>query len=124
MKGNCFVFHWSNADVSVIKKSMFKYPGLNDRFMKIHGTQLKFVDLMKVFKNSCDFDSYSLKQVAKLMLGYEYDSDCKNGFDAMMTTIDHFVIENQNEKKQCLSDIIYYNKIDTKLLLDLINAVK
>lgn len=115
LHGEAFVFHWSHVDVTVINKALSRYPCLSTRFNNIIGTKLHFVDLMKVFKSSSVLDSYSLKKVAKVMLNYEYDSECKNGFDAMMATIEYFV-----DKKNNLSDIIHYNKIDTMLLYALI----
>lgn len=113
--GRVFVFHWSHADATVLKKALSLYQCLNKRFYDILGNKLHFIDLMKVFKSVSTMNSYSLKKVAKVMLNYEYDSECQNGFDAMMVAIEHFT-----DKKNSLSDIIRYNKIDTMLLYELI----
>lgn len=114
-----YVFHWSPADNTTINKAMSKYPLLHNEYNSLLGSKIHFVDLMKVFRGVAKFDSYSLKNVAREILNYQYDSQCQNGFEAMISTIECFD-KNSNNKDIIMKDIIHYNKIDTEILHKLV----
>jgi hypothetical protein len=122
--GKCvFLFHWSNADKYIIDKTLSRYPDLSLKY-KDTLESIRYIDLMKLVKETLTgLSSYSLKYISKYLFNIEYDTDCKNGFDAMC-----YIIETNNllykqtniEKKlsdfNTTKDIIEYNRMDTDLL--------
>lgn len=121
-----FIFHWSNADKSVIEKSLKRHPELEIRYNNMK-SKIKYVDLLLLVKKTMFFKSYSLKYIAKELLNITYDTDCKNGFDAMCSIIQNNCILEKTNKINKLSDfestndIIKYNKLDTELLVKVLN---
>lgn len=117
-----FIFHWSHADKTILEKSLAKY----DDLLEIYNQKkIKYIDLLKIVKESIVLESYSLKYVSKVLLEYTYESDCKNGLDAMCSIIINDQILNSNSIRRRykslndfsnMRDIIQYNKIDTQLL--------
>lgn len=104
------IVHWSPADKTSLK-CIYNYTDLSDRFKKLN---IIYIDLMDVVKHTLYSESYSLKYIAQRILNYNYDTDCKNGFDAMLNYI---------ENKENIDDLIAYNKIDTELLYNLIKYI-
>jgi len=120
-KFRVIVFHWSHADKYIIEKSLARYP---DLLKKYDPTQIIYVDLLIILKQTIDLPSYSLKYVAKELLNLRYDTDCQNGLDAMCSIIQNDIMLT-NQEKDLLSlesskDIVKYNKIDTTLLYDVL----
>lgn len=115
------IFHWSHADKTVLEKSLVKYSDLWDIYIK---KNLRYVDLLKVVKKTIDLDSYSLKNVSKILLKYTYETECKNGLDAMCSIIlnDQRLSSKAVMCNKELNDIIQYNKIDTQLLYVILKA--
>lgn len=111
-KRDLIIFHWSNADKLILEKSLIKYQDL----WKIYSeNKIVYIDLLKVVKNTILLKSYSLKYVSQILLKYTYDTECKNGLDAMCSIIlNGNNLNNKNFKN--INDIIEYNKIDTQLL--------
>ena len=115
------IFHWSHADKYIIEKSLARYP---DLLKKYDPTQIIYVDLLIILKQTIDLPSYSLKYVAKELLNLRYDTDCQNGLDAMCSIIQNDIMLTNQEKDllslQSSKDIVKYNKIDTTLLYDVL----
>ena len=96
---------------------------------KYDPTQIIYVDLLIILKQTIDLPSYSLKYVAKELLNLRYDTDCQNGLDAMCSIIQNDIMLTNNEMNihnqdllslQSSKDIVKYNKIDTTLLYDVL----
>ena len=128
-KNILYIYHWSNADVLLITKGLKRYTDLYKKFQDEISEWVRYVDLLVIVKNSIKLKSYSLKYVAKVLLNREYDTDCKNGFDAMMSII----MKNREIKDKkadslknynITNDIIEYNKLDTVLLYELMVKFK
>lgn len=125
-KTKVLIFHWSNADKYIIEKSLQKYPELYLRYKNMLEF-IQYVDLLKIFKQTIVLPSYSLKYVSKYFLNISYDSDCKNGLDAMCSIIQNEInLQKIKRTKLGLScfqttmDIVKYNKTDTTLLYQLL----
>lgn len=127
LKRPIIIFHWSNADKVTIEKSLKRYPDLYNKYN--NEIEIKYVDLLLIIKKTMYFESYSLKYVVKKLLNIVYETDCKNGFDAMCSIIENNCkLEKLNNKLkltdfESTQDIIKYNKIDTELLYVLIKKV-
>ena len=107
-KGKLYVFHWGHSDKTVLNKHLLKYQDLHDIFLSMN---IQFIDLMNICKQCIKSNSYSLKYIVKKLLNISYDSDCKNGADAL----ESFLLDPSK-----VDDLIYYNKLDTKLLYDMV----
>lgn len=123
--GKTIIFHWSNADKSVIEKTLSRHPKLNNFYNTYITNNIVYIDLLKVVKSTVFLNSYSLKYVLEKMLNIKYNTECKNGLDAMSSIIyNNIEIKNNKNKKltdfQTTNDIIQYNKLDTVYLYDII----
>lgn len=117
------MFHWSNADKNILEKALVKYPDLWSIYNTKYKNDIIYIDLLKVVKNTIKLKSYSLKYVSNILLNYTYESDCKNGLDAMCSIIlNEQTLNSTNKNHENLlnfentHDVIRYNKIDTQLL--------
>jgi DNA polymerase elongation subunit (family B) len=120
--GDLFVFHWSNADLSVITKRMNAHPQLKERFSVLLSRKLHFIDLMQIVKQTIPLNSYSLKNVARTLLNIEYQTDCKDGFAAMMAVIELANKGDDLSVHKDMKDIVKYNKTDTELLYNILQC--
>ncbi len=114
------IYHWSHADKTCIEKSFKKYPDLYNIY-RIY--PIEYIDLLCVVKQTIQLPCYSLKYVAKTLLNINYDTECKNGLDAMCSIIQKNISMNDNQKLtdfDITKDIIEYNKMDTVLLYKVI----
>ena len=118
------IYHWSHADKTCIEKSFKKYPDLYNIY-KIY--PIEYIDLLSVVKQTIQLPCYSLKYVAKTLLNITYDTECKNGLDAMCSIIQKNISMNDNNNNNqkltdfdITKDIIEYNKMDTVLLYKVI----
>jgi DNA polymerase elongation subunit (family B) len=123
--GKLVIFHWSFADKNVIEKALLRHPSLNNFYKKNILNNIIYIDLLKVVKSTIQLKSYSLKYVLEKLLDIKYDTNCKNGFDAMCSIIYNDIeIRNNNNKKlvdfETTNDIILYNRLDTVYLYDII----
>ena len=120
-----YILHWSNADKYIIDKTLQKYQKLNEFYKSVCEPNLQYIDLLKLTKSSIKLESYSLKHVAKTLLDIDYNTDCKNGFDAMCSIIQNNNKLTSKDKELCdftsTKDIIQYNKLDTELLYYILN---
>ena len=111
-----YLFHWSHADKTCLEKCLKKYPDLYNVYLFL---PIIYIDLLQVVKKTVYSNSYSLKYIAKDLLNFEYDTDCKNGLDAMISIIqkNNQIIDNQKLIDYDITkDVIEYNKLDTILL--------
>lgn len=121
------LFHWSNADKYIIDKTLKRYPDLVVKYKNVI-SRVVFIDLLKIVKSTIPgLQSYSLKYVCKYLLNIVYDTQCKNGLDAMGSVIKNNVLltnfENRYKSLSCFTeteDVVNYNKLDTTLLYDMI----
>lgn len=115
------IFHWSNADKYIIEKSLSRYQELYKRY---NSQNILYVDLLTVIKQTIILPSYSLKFVAKELLNINYETDCQNGLDAMCSVIKNDIMLKNSDKNllslPSMIDIINYNKMDTTLLLKIL----
>jgi len=121
------VMNWSTAEQSMLnslsKQYHFELPA-----------KIEWINLLKLFKTTINFvcdgmKSYSLKDVAKSMykLGFiktSWNDNVMNGLEANILLIPNFIKEEYIlELNQSLSDIIKYNEIDCRVMLELFNFV-
>ena len=121
------VMNWSTAEQSMLnslsKQYHFELP-----------VEIEWIDLLKLFKTTINFvcdgmKSYSLKDVAKSMykLGLiktSWNDNVMNGLEANILLIPNFTKgEYFLELNQSLSDIIKYNEIDCRVMLELFDFV-
>ena len=116
-------FHWSAAEPSQFKKAYERH-GLNP-------ANVSFVDLMKIFIESpltvkgCY--NFKLKNITKALHSHHLiktnydDSECNNGADAMLLCWQHygFIGQDVDYEVSPMTQIIEYNRIDTKVLEDI-----
>ena len=126
---NSIVYHWSNAEVHLLENAC-----------KRHNLDIKMnnYDLLKLYKEipitikGCF--SFGLKDVSKALyrnrfIKTQYEDSTLNGLDAMLVA---FIAEKECSKNKIenisdmnkMKDIIKYNFVDCKLLLDLLNFVR
>lgn len=108
LPNNSFIIHWGVADRVYLLKS-FKKWGLDAMWDK---RNIQFINLLDIVKKNSDFKSYNLKTISSILLDYQYKSDCKNGLEALLNTI--------NKYHTSKSDLIKYNKEDTLLIKKLV----
>ena len=123
------IYHWGNAEKIYIDYMKNKYPELKY-------PNFEFIDLLKYFKSEpisikgCF--SYSLKDIVNslynLNLLKEKWIDDTNGLDAMTELIKiSDIAENKNipmKRFINIKNIIYYNYIDCKVLIDILNFLE
>jgi len=97
-------------------------------------TTIEWIDLLKLFKTTINFvcdgmKTYSLKDVAKSMynLGFIktlWNDNVMNGLEANILLIPNFIKGNYVlEECHSLSDIIDYNEIDCRVMMELFEFV-
>lgn len=121
------VMNWSVAEQSMLSSLSKQY------HFELEKT-IEWIDLLKLFKTTINFvcdgmKTYSLKDVAKSMykLGFIktlWNDNVMNGLEANILLIPNFtkgdyVLENCNS----LSDIIDYNEIDCRVMMELFEFV-
>ncbi len=121
------VMNWSVAEQSMLKS-------LSKQYHFELKTTIEWIDLLKLFKTTIKFvcdgmKTYSLKDVAKSMykLGFiktNWNDNIMNGLEANNILIPNFIKENY-VLKMCdgLSDIINYNEIDCRVMMELFEFV-
>lgn len=123
------IYHWGNAEKVYIDYMKQKYPDLNY-------PQFEFIDLLSYFKSEpitikgCF--SYGLKDIVNslynLNLLKDKWIDDTNGLDAMtelMKTSNEAQMKNIPMKRFIrIKNIIYYNYIDCKVLIDILNFLE
>ena len=121
-----YVYHWSNAEIYLLKNACKRH-NLN--------IKMKNYDLLKLYKEipitikGCF--SFGLKDISKALYRHgfiktKYEDSTLNGLDAMLVALiaEKECSENKIENISNMSkmkDIIKYNYVDCRLLLDLLN---
>jgi predicted RecB family nuclease len=121
------VMNWSTAEQSMLTS-------LSKQYNFELETDIDWIDLLKLFKTTINFvcdgmKTYSLKDVAKSMykLGFintSWNDNVMNGLEANILLIPNF-IKGDYVLTQCdsLSDIINYNEIDCRVMMELFEFV-
>lgn len=121
------VMNWSTAEQSMLSS-------LSKQYNFELETDIDWIDLLKLFKTTINFvcdgmKTYSLKDVAKSMykLGFiktSWNDNVMNGLEANILLIPNF-IKGDYVLTQCdsLSDIINYNEIDCRVMMELFEFV-
>jgi hypothetical protein len=121
------VMNWSTAEQSMLASLSKQYN------FELEAT-IEWIDLLKLFKTTINFvcdgmKTYSLKDVAKSMykLGFIktlWNDNVMNGLEANILLIPNF-IKGDYVLEQCdsLSDIIDYNEIDCRVMMELFEFV-
>jgi hypothetical protein len=122
-----YVMNWSTAEQSMLSS-------LSKQYNFELETDIEWIDLLKLFKTTINFvcdgmKTYSLKDVAKSMykLGFiktSWNDNVMNGLEANILLIPNF-IKGDYILTQCdsLSDIINYNEIDCRVMMELFEFV-
>jgi len=122
--GKMIIFHWSPADKSVIEKTLLHHPTLNTFYKHHILNNIIYIDLMHIVKSTIPLESYALKYVLEKLLCIKYETQCKNGLDAMCSIIYNNIEIKNNDKKltdfETTNDIVLYNRLDTIYLYDII----
>lgn len=121
------VMNWSTAEQSMLSS-------LSKQYHFELETTIEWIDLLRLFKTTINFvcdgmKTYSLKDVAKSMykLGFIktlWNDNVMNGLEANILLIPNFIKGNY-VLEQCdrLSDIIDYNEIDCRVMMELFEFV-
>jgi predicted RecB family nuclease len=121
------VMNWSVAEQSMLASLSKQY------HFELEKT-IEWIDLLKLFKTTINFvcdgmKTYSLKDVAKSMykLGFiktNWNDNVMNGLEANILLIPNFT-KGDYVLKNCdgLSDIIDYNEIDCRVMMELFEFV-
>ena len=121
------VMNWSTAEQSMLASLSKQYN------FELEAT-IEWIDLLKLFKTTINFvcdgmKTYSLKDVAKSMykLGFIktlWNDNVMNGLEANILLIPNFT-KGDYVLEQCdsLSDIIDYNEIDCRVMMELFEFV-
>jgi len=121
------VMNWSTAEQSMLAS-------LSKQYNFELETTIEWIDLLKLFKTTINFvcdgmKTYSLKDVAKSMykLGFIktlWNDNIMNGLEANILLIPNFIKEDYVlQKCDSLSDIINYNEIDCRVMMELFEFV-
>lgn len=125
-------YHWSNAEPSSYLN--FKNKNKNN----INDKNYIFYDLCKIFTSEPivikDVLNFSLKSIAKSLYKknlinscWDKNSPCSNGLNAMILANKIYdkelLVENIHDEP-IIKEIIYYNEIDCKVMLEIHNLLK
>ena len=121
------VMNWSTAEQSMLSS-------LSKQYHFELETTIEWINLLKLFKTTINFvcdgmKTYSLKDVAKSMykLGFIktlWNDNVMNGLEANILLIPNFIKGNYVlEQCDSLSDIIDYNEIDCRVMMELFEFV-
>jgi hypothetical protein len=110
--------HWSKYETTCYKAVKNKYSLPEMRTIDL----LEYMIENKVAIKGCM--DYKLKSFVKALyalgkINSNYDSECKNGIDAMMSAIELYKTDNVDNK--IMKDIEKYNMIDCQVMADIYN---
>jgi hypothetical protein len=114
--------HWSNAEINFYNKFLYKHPGKDIPNINSFDLHKLFLDNNIIVKGALNF---SLKTVATAMynnkmISTNWDKNgCSNGLQAMMAAYNLYK-NKKNVTSKDLKDIIKYNKIDCKVLWEIL----
>lgn len=117
------IFHWGNAEKCNLNYANVKYNNIYDKYI----CDIKWIDMCKIFKNEPivikGAYNFGLKEIGKSMYNNKqiktiWKNDI-NGFSAMIKAICYY-----NKKTTNISDLINYNKLDCKILYEIIEYLR
>jgi predicted RecB family nuclease len=126
---NPIVFHWSPAELSVIKNINTRHKNKLNKYLK----KIMFVDLFQFFYDNQIVIpgalTFGLKDIATslynlgiIKTNWVSSSNLLNGLDAMMSAVPIFAKEpklNKQQKNEIMKEITNYNEIDCKVLMEI-----
>ena len=122
---NTPIYHWSNAEVWMLKKSCKKY-----NRMKYDYNELNMVDLLYFFINNKitvkGALNYSIKSIVKSLNEYnvikcKWENSLTNGITAMGII---WNINNNIKTDSRINKLLYYNEIDCKVMYKIIEVLR
>jgi len=128
-KKNCRVYHWSKAEVSESNKAFKRH--------NIQNISINWYDLLDYFKNNHiaikGVYNYGLKSVAKALYKHKliktkWSDDSLDGTSAMLAAWNCEIKCLNNEGSQLkdfkeMQEIIKYNRVDCKVMLDILKVI-
>lgn len=121
------LFHWTHAEEVNIMQANRKFNNILSKF-QINTIR---VDIHKIFHNEPivikDCLNYKLKTVAGAMQKHsmiktKYDCGISNGKNAMFIACDYY--KNKNKNSDIKNKIVAYNKIDCKILYEILEYLR
>ncbi len=125
-KNNIKFIHWSNAEINFYNKFLNKHPNKNISNLNSFDLHKLFLDNNIIVKGALNF---SLKTVATAMynnkmISTNWDKNgCSNGLQAMLSAYNMYKNKTVINSKD-LKDIIKYNKIDCKVLWEILSYLR
>ncbi len=125
-KNNIKFIHWSNAEINFYNKFLNKHPNKNISNLNSFDLHKLFLDNNIIIKGALNF---SLKTVATAMynnkmISTNWDKNgCSNGLQAMLSAYNMYKNKTVLTSKD-LKDIIKYNKIDCKVLWEILSYLR
>ena len=125
-KNDISFIHWSNAEINFYNKFLHKHPDKNIPQLNSFDLHKLFLDNNIIVKGALNF---SLKTVATAMYNNKMISThwdkkgCVNGLQAMMIAYNLYK-NKENVTSKDLKDIIKYNKIDCKVLWQILSYLR
>ena len=130
-KYNTRLFHWSNAEQTMLEKAFERHPNL----LKYWENHIEWVDMCDIFTSEpivvkgalC----FKLKEIGNALysLGlintFWDTTKLSDGLSAMSAAIHYYQKNNRTENdKKTFTSIIKYNKIDCKVVYDIVNLLR
>jgi hypothetical protein len=130
-KYNTRLFHWSNAEKTTLEKAFVRHPDL----LKKWKNHIEWIDVCDIFTSEpivvkgalC----FKLKEIGNAlyslgMIDTYWDSnEMSDGLSAMNTGIQYYQKNNKTEAdKKIFNSIIKYNRIDCKVVYDIIKMLR
>jgi len=130
-KYNTRLFHWSHAEQTMLEKAFERYPSL----LKKWENHIEWVDMCDIFTSEPIVVkgalSFKLKEIGNALysLGlintFWNTSEVSDGISAMTEGIKYYQKENKTEQdNKIFDDIIKYNKIDCKVIWDIVQMLR
>jgi predicted RecB family nuclease len=130
-KYNTRLFHWSHAEQTMLEKAFERHPSL----LKMWENHIEWVDLCDIFTSEpivvkgalC----FKLKEIGNALYSsglidtYWDSSELSDGLSAMAYGIKYYKKENKNtQDEETFNQIIKYNKVDCKVLWDIVKMLR
>jgi hypothetical protein len=131
-KYNIRLFHWSHAEQTMMENAFLKYPNLLEKMTDDH---IEWVDMCDIFTSEPivvkDALCFKLKEIGNALYSnglintYWTKSEIADGFAAMCYGIKFYQKENKTENDyKMFNTIIKYNKIDCKVVWEIVNLLR
>jgi hypothetical protein len=127
-KYNTRLFHWSNAEPVILESAFNRHPSIQ----KMWEEHIEWVDLCDLFirepivvKGAL---SFKLKEIANALFSHGLintnwsDSNITDGLNAMVSAMRYYNAEEKDEN--IIENITKYNKVDCKVLWEILNLLR